>query len=347
MMPEEWPITAGDADQPPAHSRSRGRDRLRTVRADFFLDPGERLTEQERALMTAMLHCLVGDVIDEIRAALPASAAPANDASNLPLIQRLSDACLLDRAWLVRLLLRRADEERISTAAKARIGRREARVLQGLVSHSDGAVAAAAMSLIIARGRRRDRFGQCLLHFDDLPVDEATALVHAVAAALRPELMTASRPGRADAMLAEAARDILTRQDPSSSIEALSSTLVRLLDEEDALSDDLIVSAGLEGEMIFVAHALARRADVRGGIAFDELMSGDPRRAMAVLRMGQMARQSAAGLLAGIGDLLGISEPGRAITLFDGLGDEEVEDARAWLTTHPEYRRAVAAIEDC
>jgi hypothetical protein len=346
MMPEEWPISAGEGDQPQGQSRSRGRDRLRTVRADFFLDPSERLTEQERALMTAMLHCLVSDVIDEIRAALP-TTAPANDGSNLPLIQRLSDACLLDRTWLVRLLLRRADEERISTAAKSRTGRREARVLQGLVSHSDGAVAAAAMSLIIARGRRRDRFGQCLLHFDDLPVDEASALVHAVSAALRPELIKGHRPGQADGMLAEAARDILTRQDPSSSIEALSSTLVRLLDEEEALTDELIVSAGLEGEMIFVAHALARRADVRGGIAFDELMSGDPRRAMAVLRMGGMARQSAAGLLAGIGDLLSINDPGGAISLFDRLADDEVEDARAWLTTHPQYRRAVAAIEDC
>lgn len=295
--------------------------------------------------MTAMLHCLLSDVIDEIRAALPVTAA-ANDGSNLPLIQRLSDACLLDRAWLVRLLLRRADEERISTAAKSRSGKREARVLQALVSHSDGAVAAAAMSLIIARGRRRDRFGQCLLHFDDLPVDEAVALVHAVAAALRPELLKTNRPADADRMLSEAARDILTRQDPSSSIEALSSTLVRLLDEERALTDELIVSAGMEGEMIFVAHALAGRAGVRGGIAFDELMSGDPGRSMAVLRMGGMARQSAAGLLAGIGDLLGISDPGGAISVFDRLGDSEVEDARAWLTTDPHYRAAVAAIED-
>ena len=345
MMPEEWPIGASPGEPPPAQPRARGRDRLRTVRADFFLKPDERLTEQERALMTAMLHCLVSDIVDELRAALPVSAA-ANDGSNLPVIQCLSDACLLDRSWLVRLLLRRADEERISTAAKSRTGRRDARVLQGLVSHSDGAVAAAAMSLIIARGRRRDRFGQCLLHFDDLPVEEASALVYAIAAALRPELLTGRRAAQVDVMLAEAGSEILTRQDPSSSIEALSSTLARLLEEERALTEELIVSAGLEGEMIFVAHALARRADVRGGIAFDELMSGDSRRSMAVLRMGGLSRQSAAGLLAGIGDLLGIDDPGRAISVFDGLGDAEVEDARAWLTTDPHYRGAVAAIEE-
>jgi len=52
------------------------------------------------------------------------------------------------------------------------------------------------------------------------------------------------------------------------------------------------------------------------------------------------------GLLAGIGDLLGISDAGRAISMFDALGDAEVEDARAWLTTDPHYRGAVAAIEE-
>lgn len=295
--------------------------------------------------MTAMLHCLVSDVVDELRAALPVSAA-ANEGSTRPVIQCLTDSCLLDRSWLVRLLLRRADEERISTAAKSRTGRRDARVVQGLVSHSDGAVAAAAMSLTIARGRRRDRFGQCLIHFDDLPIEEASALVFAIAAALRADLLSTRSAAEVDRMLADAGREILTRQDPSSSIEALSATLVRLLDEEGALSDELIVSAGLEGEMIFVAHALARRAGVRGGIAFDELMSGDPRRAMAVLRMGRLSRQSAAGLLAGMGDLLGISDAGRAISLFDALGDAEVEDARAWLTTDPHYRAAVATIEE-
>ena len=67
MLPEEWPIAAPAADQN-APARLAGRDRLSTVRTDFFLHPEERLTEQERALMTAMLHCLVGDIAEELRA---------------------------------------------------------------------------------------------------------------------------------------------------------------------------------------------------------------------------------------------------------------------------------------
>ena len=122
MMPEEWPIAAFAADQN-APARMSGRDRLATVRVDFFLNPAERLTEQERALMTAMLHCLVGDIADEIRAALPNMAVPANDEGNLAVVDTLQSARLLDRIGLVRQLLRRADEERIATGAKSQIGR--------------------------------------------------------------------------------------------------------------------------------------------------------------------------------------------------------------------------------
>lgn len=324
--------------------RQSGRDRLDTARVDFFLHPAERLTEQERALMTAMLHCLVSDIADEVRAALPNGVAAANDESRIALIEALSGARLLDRAQLVRLLLRRADEERIASAATARSGRREARVLQGLVSHGDGAVAAAAMALILARGRRRDRFGQCLLHFDDLSADEVSILVHCVCAAMRAELMRLFGAAEVDRMLAAAAAHVLASHDPGSGIDALTATLVRLLDEEGDLGDDLLVAGAMEGEMTFVAEALSRRSGVAAGVAMDELLSGSEARAMTMLRTAGVSRQVAASLLAGIGDLLGVSDPGRAIEAFDSLREAEVEDARTWLTTDPAYRRAVTAL---
>ena len=122
MMPEEWPIAAGEAERN-APARAAGRGRLATVRVDFFLSPAERLTEQERALMTAMLHCLVGDVAAELRVALPAGWAGAND-DDAEIVEALTSAGLLDEPDLMALLLRRADEERIGTAARARTGRR-------------------------------------------------------------------------------------------------------------------------------------------------------------------------------------------------------------------------------
>lgn len=343
MTPDEWP-NAADAAAPTARARRAGGDRLATVRADFFLDPDERLTEHERALMTAMLHCLVGDVADEIRAALPPGWAAANDAGNAALVERLSAARLLDDPGLMALLLRRADEERMAASAKARSGRHEARALQGLVSHENGAVAAAAIALILARGRRRDRFGQCLVAFDDLDGPTAETLVHAIASALRQWISAAHGAGAADAALFTASQLILAQRISEHSVDTLTAALVRLLDECGGLNDELILAAAHEGEVGFVAHAVARPAGIAGDDALDELLSGDAQRLMGLLRAAGASRTLAAGLLAGIGDLLGIADPGEAIGLFERMTDDEVGAARAWLATPRAYRSALVAL---
>jgi hypothetical protein len=340
MMPEEWPIAAPAADGN-APARLAGRGRLSTVRRDFFLDPAKRLTEQERALMTAMLHCLVSDVADAIRAALPTGRLAANDEGDAALNETLTSSGLLDEAGLMALLLRRADEERIATAARARSGRREARVLQGLVSHDYGAVAAAAMALILGRGRRRDRFGQCLIAYDDLPIGSAEALVHAVAAGLRAELAAARGPAIADLELAKASDKVLEDHDEERSIDSLTASLVHFLDEGGGLTDDLVLAAANEGEVAFVAEVLGRRAGVSSDSATDEFLSGEPEHAMALMRMGGVSRELSAGLLAGIGDLLGIADAGAAIGIFDRMSDEEARAARSWLLTDPAYRTAL------
>jgi hypothetical protein len=338
MMPEEWPIAVSAADQN-APARPAGSDRLATVRADFFLDSTQRLTEQERALMTAMLHCLVGDVADELRASAPGGWAAANDDSNLALIEALSASRLLDEPGLMAMLLRRADEERITSGATARTGRREARVLQGLVSHSSGAVSAAAMALILARGRRRDRFGQCLVAFDDLSQASAEALVTMIAAGLRGSLGNAE-----DSDLTAAMAHVLKQRDPSRSVDSLTAALVQLLDENAGLTDDLILAAAHEGEVTFLAHVLARRAGIPADSAVEELLSAKPSRMMALFRVAGASRSLSAGLLASIGDLLGVDDPAQAIGIFDSMSDEQVSQERTWLATPPAYRAALAAL---
>jgi uncharacterized protein DUF2336 len=344
MMPEEWPIaaSAADLDSP---ARGAGRDRLSTVRADFFLDPTQRLSEQERALMSAMLHCLVGDIADEIHARLPLGWGAANDESNAALLDRLTAARLLDEARLIGLLLRRADEDRIGTAARARNGRREARALQGLVSHENSAVSAAAMAVILARGRRRDRFGQCLVDFDDLAPASAELLVNAIAAGLRHDLAARHGAGTADQALVRASSEILARRDPSRAIDELTAGLARLLDEIGALSDELILAAANDGEIGFVAHGLSSRGGIPGSSAMEELLSASPARIMRLLRAVGSSRDLAAGLLAGIGDLLGIADPGEAIDAFDRITADQAEAARASLSAAPAYRTALATLE--
>src|SRR5947209_4404872 len=332
MMPEEWPIAAVAADGD-APARAAGGGRLATVRADFFLDPAGRLTEQERALMTAMLHCLVGDIADEMRAALPVGWAAANDEDNARLTQALTRSRLLDDSALMALLLRRADEDRIATAVRARSGRRDARVVQGLVSHQNSAVSAAAMALILARGRRRDRFGQCLVSFDDLARGTAEKLVYAIAAVLRREVTATRSEGETDLELTKAAARLLASREGERSLEALMAELVRLLDESGALTDDLMLAAAQEGEAAFLATTLGWRAGIPADLAMDELQSGEPKRVTALLRMSGLGRQPCAGLLASLGDLLGLNDPGEAMSVFDRMSEEQVSAARLWLST--------------
>ena len=127
--------------------------------------------------MTGMLADLVNSVADEFRTALGAYE-PANDEGE-QLFDRLRSAGLLDIPDLVALLLRHAEEEHISAGIRAARGGAKLRFLQSLVSDEDLEVSAAAMALILAIGRRRDRFGGPRVTFDDISAEAATALVNA------------------------------------------------------------------------------------------------------------------------------------------------------------------------
>jgi hypothetical protein len=167
-----------------------------------------------------------------------------------------------------------------------------------------------------------------------------------ICAALRLEIAPLLGPAKTDALLGEAAIHVLASHDPGNGIEALTGKLVGLLGEEGELADDLLIGAAMEGEMTFVAQALSRRSGVRAVRVIDELLSGNNQRAMAMLRMSGVPRTMAARLLAGIGDLLGLADPGHAIDTFDGLSGEQIEQAKRWLSADPQYRGAVETLAE-
>ena len=341
-MPQEWPIAASAAERDKP-ARVAGPSRLRTVRVDFFLDPAERLTEQERALMTAMLHWLVGDIAGEIRAALPSGWGGAND-DEAALVEMLARAGLLDDAELMALLLRRADEERIGTAARTRTGRGDARAIQGLISHPNPQVSAAAMGVILARGRRRDRFGQCLLSFDDLPRQTADRLVQTIAAALRNDRAVAHGAAAADWELARAAGGLIDKHEQTRSLDSLVAALVAALDQGGAVGDEFLLACVQEGEVGLLGQVIGRRVGIPGDEAVDELLSADNARLTAVLRLADFSRQLCAALLASLGDLLGIEDAGCAIEAFDSLTAEDLQAAASWLAAPAGYRAALTLL---
>lgn len=342
MLPEEWPIRS-TPERGTGHAFGGAGNRLSTARRDFFLPASYRLTEQERALITAMLHRLVEDVAAEIQAQLQQEWLPANeDLSGL--IDRLAQSGLLDITALMSLLLRRADEERISGAFNARPAGRAASIIQPLVSSEEADIAAAAMAVLIARGRRRNRYSQPTIELDDLPREAASRLAYAIAAGLcerKPVNVTFSAAERA---LCSAAADVLERHDPTKSVDRLTAELVRLLDERGQLDESWIRLAIDNAEMTVLSHVLARRAAVGAMNAADELMSGDARRIMMLLRLAEVPRPLAGHLLAVLGDLLGMAADLHALALFDSLAEDRLEVARSWLVLAPDLKSSLKAL---
>jgi len=342
MVPEEWPIDASSEDEGTDPARPAGRRRLATVRKDFFLDPVDRLTEQERALMSAMLADLIGAIAEEIRAGLPSGWAAANDEDSQLLLRELGRAGLLDHGELIAILLRRADEERIANAVRARSGPGGA-FLQALIADEDEAVSGAAMALILARGRRRDRLGQPRIEFDDLPDEVARVLTQAIAAALR--IHARGRPrDDTDLRFARAATAVLERRDPTKAVDRLAADLVHALQKSGHLDERLLEAAAEEGDMAFLAHALAGRASIPGQAAWDHLVDGGDGRLVLLLKLADVSRDFAARLLALLGDLVGIDDLGLEISRFDETDEARTTAARNWLQLDRSYRAALRAL---
>ena len=340
MVPVEWPIAAPADDGGQVPARAAGGGRLPVVRLDFFLDPKARLTEQERALMTAMLSDLVTLVADEFTSNL-ADAEPAND-DDEQLLDRLWAAGLLDIPDLMDLLLRRAEEERIAAGIRSTRPNGRARYLQSLVSDEDADISAAAMALILARGRRRDRFDGPRVVFDDLSAEAAVALVNSVAAGLRADLARRLGSAEADERLAGAARALLSSHDEGNRLEARLFDLVHALDSARRLDERLIRAVLDEGEIALLCEALARRSGIAFDSAWDHFTGGGGRLAL-LLRMAAVPRELAGETVASSAEVVG-SDAESEIQAFDQLTDEDVERARKWLRLDPAYRTAIGAL---
>ncbi len=339
MMPVEWPIAAGAADHRVEPARRAGRDRLPIVRRDLFLDDRARLTEQERALMSAMLSALVDQIADEIRLALPPDLLAHAEPDRERIVARLWNRGALDRPALVLLLLRRADEQLIAAACRESRGSGDGGTVERLVGDGDGAIASAAMALAVARGRRRDRFGRLGLEFDDVPQEEARGLAHLVAAAIRKGV--AGPSVAIDEVLAEAAERLLHRHDEARRVEMRALSLAEALVVARGSDDQVIAALAAEGDAALLSALCAVRAEFAPETAWMLLVNEGAHDAMLLARLAGLGRPAAAAMVAALAEPLAWGEPGEAIACFDTLAASEVEEARRWWRLPPAYRTAL------
>lgn len=337
MVPVEWPIAAPPRDGGRRPARSADGRRLSSVRADFFLDSSDRLSEQERSLMTTMLADLVRALADEFTVQL-GHYDSANDEDE-GVSERLWSSGLLDIEELVFVLLQRAEEERIAAGLRSGAAPRKPRLLQSLVNDPDPEVAAAAMALILAKARRRDRFDGPRVAFDDLPAETAVTLANAVAAARRTDLAKRLDSAAVDERLTAAVRALLSSHDEGKRVEAKVFDLAQSLERTGRLDDAFIRSALEEAEVGLVAESLALKA----GLSFDNAwacLAGGSGKLALLLRMGGISRDFAGECVGRLAEALA-TDAEAEFTAFDDLAEKNVESVRKWLRLDPSYRRAV------
>jgi hypothetical protein len=321
--------------------------RVAAAIADLALPEAYRLSDRQRLTVSHLLRKLVGEIEDELRSALVAHFA---DDEYAPLRAALSSASLaialpvlegggaLADPALFALLLRRAEEHRLARAAP------EHRLLTELAGDEDPAVAAAAVSLLIADSRRLDAFHEPLVASGDLPAEIAHGLAWTVAAALRTYLIAchAVAPAAADKEVTAAAASLLGRYDEGAGADSLARRLALRLEERARLDDSLLVRAAGEGALPLLLAGLSLRTGLDPQALWELLSDISGRGPAIVLRAARLDREAAASILL---HLAGREEAvGTQIDMYDSLDPAQARHDMLLWSLDPAYRAALARL---
>ncbi|WP_380877628.1 hypothetical protein ACFB49_13600 [Sphingomonas sp. DBB INV C78] len=298
----------GDA----ARAQIAGRDRIRLALIDLLLPEGRRLRDIERAAAANLLQRLVATVEDDLRDRIgqrietrdPVLAAAISGGAPPIAAPMMEHAGMLRDAELVGLVLRRAEEHRLSVTLRLTAARMfelstEPPLIDMLIDDSEPAIAEAAMAMIVAESRRIDRFQDPVLARTDLPAEVQYRLIWRVAACLRRYLIDIGRldPAIADREVGTAAQALLAGYDEGSTLEGRAIALALLLRAADRLTDALISRALAEGRVALTVAGLALRAGIEFGSAWDMMFDADGSRLAVLLGAIGMGSATAADIL--------------------------------------------------
>jgi hypothetical protein len=321
--------------------------RVAAAMADLALPEAFRLSDRQRITVFHLLRRLVGDIEDEMRSALAAHFAGEQDvalraalsSASLPIAMPILErGGALSDPGLFGLLLRRTEEHRLGRAAP------EPRLLTGLAGDEDPAVAAAAVSLLIAESRRLDAFHEPLLASGDLPAESAHGLAWTVAAALRTYLVARHGvgPAAADGAVTSAAAALLGRYDEGAGADALARRLALRLEERRRLDDVLLVRAAGDGALPLLLAGLSLRTALDPQAVWELLSEPSGRGPAIVLRAARLERDAAASILLHIA---GREEAvGAQLDVYDALDSAQARHHILLWSLDPAYRSAVARL---
>ena len=280
--------------------------------------------------MLSLLSGLVEQVAEELLLRLPGSEPGRVDVDGLT--DRLRRSGLLTGPALIGLLVRRADL--IAFRASAR-QQDDAGPLKAWANDPDRGLASAAMAVVIARASAKDRFGRPGFSLADCDAETAVAVTYAVAAAL---------PGPPESLVA-AAVDLLARHDEGERLDAQQARLMLALDRLGRLDGALLLSLLAQGEAGLLAEGLARLARIPAAEAWHMLTSRNGGEVGHLLRLADLARPFAAGLIAALSELRALHDPADAMAAFDGMTADEANAERTRMRLPTSFLSARTALE--
>jgi hypothetical protein len=322
------------------------RARVSAAAADLAIAGELRLTERQRATLSALLPRLLRSIEDELRAALVgAFDDPALDAAlssaHLDIAGPILDAAGASTdPMLLAALLRRAEEHRLHRGATLAGNS----LLIDLAGDRDPAIASEAMALLIAQSGRFDRFQEPLLVRSDLPAELEHHLVWTVAAALRLYAVQRHRVRAAevDDALAAAAIALLARYDEGDTLDAHCLRLARALRDAGRLDDVLVARALAEAGLPLFLGCLSVRIELDMPALWEIMLAPGGHGAALLLRAAGVGRDTAGEILLGL-----IRDQASLVPQldhYDGLSAADAEGTLALWRADPLYRAAVARL---
>ncbi len=331
---------------------------------DFFISDESRLDDRLRSRLADMLQGLLTAIERELRqyaARLIGSRGEPGLATTIaegvPVVHaRLAQVGLLDDRALMRELLARAEQERLSEMLPgaapgdgdpgARGSGDRPSLLVRLAGNPDGVIAAAATAMMIADARRRSAGEPDAAIRSDLPAELQHRLLWRAAAVLRQEFVTiAGNSGEVlDRALTEAAQRSLAAHDEGDRLEA---TAMRLASAMAVIGDDLaaMLIETLRDRRVALFIALLAHPLGLSYEAVREILL-DPAAERLWLALRAVALDRAA--IAAIGLSICEADPRRDVDAFADLLDAIVAvtpaaavAALATLRLHPDFRAAV------
>ncbi|MHA1536777.1 MAG: DUF2336 domain-containing protein [Alphaproteobacteria bacterium] len=340
--------------------------------ADLFLSSEGRLSERESALMTDILHKLVTDVEMTVRRNLAERLAEIDEAPHDLVVALANDdievakpvllkSGVLRDADLIQIVKNRTQEHLLQVARRealqegvtdALVDRGEDDVIEALLVNKDASISRQALSYIVERSKRVDRFQEPLVARADLPPDLAHKMFWWVSAALRDHILHNSSldPGMIDALIQETTQSAIDDLEPLQPGHTVAQNLVRGLANRGALTTEFIMRTLDDGEICLFTAALAERGrldfDVAERIVLDA--GGEP---LAVLcrAVGLDRKQFINAYLMSRttrGNFLGATVSPESARLFETLTEHSAMAALQYWRQDEGFQRARTAIAD-